>query len=773
MPPGTLPDLVAAQATRTPERVAVAWSGGAPWTYAELMRVADAVARTLVERGVERGEPVATCMPRTPHLVAGALGVLRSGAAYLPIDTAHPAERSRNMTCLAKVRHMLAWRTADMPESLARGMQVLELEQLAPHAASGVPLPAVHANDLACVLFTSGSTGTPKGVRILHRNLLNDLVSLQREPGVTADDVFGAFTTVAFDASLHELFLPLLVGGSLVMASETEQSDPAAARALLQRFPITLLEITPTRLRLMLAEDRLDELRHVKLWAGGEALPRDLADKVLPACRELWNTYGPTETTIESTIHRVVAATGPVPIGKPIANTTIHLLDASRAPVAAGETGEIWIGGAGVADGYLDDPVQTAERFKPDPFASDGSRMYRTGDVGRIVDGLVYFHGRVDDQIKMDGARIEPGDIEAAARTEPGVHEAVVVVRDLGEGDLRLVLYVLADADPALVTRLRAALRSRLPAYMQPRHIELLDALPRTSSGKIDRHALPPPRAWRASGASAAPAPRARADASTGEWSPLVPLQPHGTRPPLFLIHALDGHVEHYLPLARGLGANQPVYGIQAIGLDGLTPPVASLCTMAARYAQEIRLVQPQGPYFIAGAAEGGLIAWEVAQQLLDAGAVVALLGMIGTDVPASRESTADTTGRPPTPRHGSAIHRLRVALDAWRVRRCRAAGKPLPLPLRRRELEHTHLNALRNHAPRPYRGRIVLFRDMKSSSTMSPGWEVLVPGGVEVIELSGNHDNAIEHPDLLRRLRRVLRIAQGHSVQPGIVVKD
>src|SRR6185312_1073840 len=250
---------------------------------------------------------------------------------------------------------------------------------------------------------------------------------------------------------------------------------------------------TPTLLRLMLNHGRADQLGGMKLLVGGEALPRDLANAVLPYCSELWNMYGPTETTVWSTIHRMTGIDGPVPLGMPIANTTVHVLDDAHEPVANGVTGEIWIGGEGVADGYLHDSVKTAERFLPDPFAGDGSRMYRTGDLGHFEEGVLYFDGRADDQIKLRGYRIEPGDIEAVALVETGVEEAVAVAREIAADDKRLLLYVAAEPDATLPNRLRTRLREQLPAYMLPQHIERLDALPHTPNGKIDRNALPLP----------------------------------------------------------------------------------------------------------------------------------------------------------------------------------------------------------------------------------------------------------------------------------------
>ncbi|HEX5960463.1 MAG TPA: amino acid adenylation domain-containing protein [Rhodanobacteraceae bacterium] len=749
--PVAVTDLIAAQAGRAPQRIAVTWRHGQPWTYSMLMEKADAIARALLERGIVHGELVGVCMPRRPEMVAAVLGIMRAGAAYVPLESTAPGQRLEYVANHTGFRHLLAWQEAQVPAVLASRARLLVLDGFNPGSTSKPALPALGGNDLAYILYTSGSTGQPKGVRTLHRNLVNDLLSLKQEPGIGPEDVFGAFTTLTFDPSVHELFLPLLVGARIVVATETEQTDPAAASALLREHPMTLLESSPIMLRLMLVNGRLPELHGTKLWVGGEALPRDLAEAVLPHCDELWNMYGPTETTVESTIHRVTHGTGPVPIGTPIANTTIYLLDDAGALITDGRMGEIWIGGAGVADGYHDDPGRTAEAFVLDPFAADGSRMYRTGDLGTIRDGLLYFHGRADDQLNLHGIRVEPGEIEAAALQAAGVHQAVVVVR--GDVDQYLTLYVVADHDPDLETRLREVLRTRLPGEIWPRYIETLDALPRTANGKVDRRALaarPATTAARTPAASTAGAnPRAA-------WSPLVALQPHGRLAPLFLIHAIDGRVLDYVPLARGLGAGQPVYGIQAIGLDGLAAPMDSIPAMAACYVTEIQRVQPRGPYFLGGESMGGLVAYEMARQLHARGESVALLAMLAVDLPGSAA---------PSP-----LGRIRRAIDALRVRRARAARRALPPGLRHREIERAHDRAMLAYRIQPCACRGVLFRATTPPGTgaaAGPGWVDFMQGGIEVFELSGRHRPFARHPELLRKLHGILEDAQA-SVATG-----
>ncbi|WHZ20161.1 MAG: polyketide synthase module [Rhodanobacteraceae bacterium] len=839
-----------AQARRTPHQVAVEWEGGPAWTYAELMRWSDAIAHDLVARGVAHGDLVGVCVPRRPEMVAAVLGVMRAGAAYVALDPTFPDARLRHMAEHSRIRHVVTWRADEAPEVL-RSLDLVELDGFDPANIPPTELPTISGDELAYVLYTSGSTGEPKGVRILQRTLVNFLNSMRDAPGMSRDDVLCAVTTLCFDIAALELYLPLLVGARIVMATEREQIDPEAFPRLIRDHGVTVLQTTPTLLRVWLNQGRTDVMRGLKLLVGGEALPRDLANVVLPYCRELWNMYGPTETTVWSTIHRMVNTNGPVPLGKPIARTAIHVLDEAHQPVADGTVGEIWIGGAGVADGYLHDPARTAERFIPDPFANDGSRMYRTGDLGHLAGGVLYFDGRADDQIKLRGYRIEPGDIEAVALAEPGVKEAVAVARDITADDKRLLLYVAAAADATLAERLRTRLRAALPAYMVPQHIERLDALPHTPNGKIDRKALPLPAAlavaepkpqaearpvsalelaltdiWRdllkvrdigvdddffdlggdsllavrvfertqnltginlplatlltaptirrqaaalrAAGAKepeVAPAVPASGSARRDPWAPLVPIQPRGTRPPLFFVHAIGGNVLNYVRLAKGFHADQPIYGLQAVGVDGLAPPLESVPDMAKRYVAEIRKVQPHGPYFLAGGSMGGAIAYEIAQQLSSDGEPIGMLALFDTYGPANRrlETTRHRHISFARVWHGLGNRLLRV-IDHVRVWQARRTGHALPYDLRHREIERVHGRAYMAYVPAPFDGTITLFRASNQPASVTDrtlGWSESAIRGVEVIDVPGRHEDLVEQPELLEQLQSVLRRKQ------------
>ena len=489
----TLLDLIEAQARSTPGRIAVECEGQT-LSYAHLWQRSGALASALVGHGVDRGELVGVCLPRRPEMLVALLGVLRAGAAYVPLDASFPDRRLATMIEPSQLRHTVVFDGEDLPAVVReRGGKLIPVA-MPDRAVQTAALPSVRGDDLAYVMFTSGSTGTPKGVRVLHRNLVNCLVSMRAEPGLAADDVLCAVTTLSFDIAGLELYLPLLVGARVLLASDAEVHDPHELARVIREGRATVLQTTPTLLRLLVGGAGIEVVSGLKLLVGGEALPSDVADAVGTRCGELWNLYGPTETTIWSTCARIEPGSRPVSLGRPIANTRIHVLDPQEKPVAPAAQGEIWIGGAGVADGYLGRPDLSVERFKIDPFAPDGSHMYRTGDIGSLRDGILYFHGRADEQVKLRGYRIELGDVEAAARADAGVLEAIAAVRSFGEHDARLVLYVTARRTGGeLAANLRQALRQILPPYMRPQHIEVLSTMPKTPNGKIDRNALPMP----------------------------------------------------------------------------------------------------------------------------------------------------------------------------------------------------------------------------------------------------------------------------------------
>jgi amino acid adenylation domain-containing protein len=495
--------LFEAQAEQTPQEIALTFEDKA-LTYGELDRRANQLAHHLRGLGVEPGVCVGVCMARSPEMVVALLGVLKAGGAYVPLDPAYPAEwigyvleDSGVAVLLVDGAGAQGGKSATMQVCKCASLQVCDVEAMREVVAGECETDLsmeVGAEGLAYVIYTSGSTGRPKGVQVCHRAVVNFLRSMEREPGFTAEDVLLAVTTLSFDIAGLELFLPLVTGGRVHLVSHMVTSDGAWLAAALEACGATVMQATPATWRLLLetgwqGSDRLTVL------CGGEAFPRELANQLAEKGAVVWNMYGPTETTIWSSIYRVEIGEGIVPIGRPIANTQLHVLDHHLAPVPVGVWGELAIGGDGLAHGYANRPGMTAERFVPDPFGPPGSRLYRTGDLVRHRrDGNVEFLGRTDHQVKIRGFRIEIGEIEHVLAQHKGVKETVVVAHEDVPGDRRLVAYLVPVGEPApTVGELRRFLQEKLPDYMVPSAFVTLEALPLTPNGKIDRSTLPAP----------------------------------------------------------------------------------------------------------------------------------------------------------------------------------------------------------------------------------------------------------------------------------------
>ncbi len=486
-------DLFEAQAGRTPDRVAVSFED-VQLTYRELNHRANQLARYLRRQGVGPGVFTAIYMDRCAEMVVGLLGVLKAGGAYVPLDAGYPAERVRFM--LEDAQIPVALTHERLSTRLSRGeMRTVRLDadwEAIAHESSENLSDGATADDLAYLIYTSGSTGKPKGVRLPHRSAVNFLHSMREEPGLDAEDVVLAVTTISFDPSVLELFLPLMVGARAVIVSRGVAGDGRRLSECIARSQITLMQATPATWRLLLDSGWKGNNR-LKILCGGEALSSDLAARLLARSASLWNVYGPTETTVWSSCHRVAPSEWPIPIGRPIANMEMYILDSHLNPVPAGVPGELCIGGAGVAEGYHNRSELTAEKFIPSPF-HPGTRLYRTGDLSRyLASGEIELLGRIDNQVKIRGFRVELGEIETALSGHPKVRQAVVAARGDVPGDRRLAAYIVNEGRPVTVTDLRSFLKKKLPDYMVPSAFVFLDSLPLTPTGKIDRRALPAP----------------------------------------------------------------------------------------------------------------------------------------------------------------------------------------------------------------------------------------------------------------------------------------
>jgi amino acid adenylation domain-containing protein len=486
--------VIERQAARTPFRTAVVCKD-VEWSYQKLNEYSNRMARHLRRKGIGEGSLVGICHERSHEMFGAVLAVLKTGAAYLPLDPAHPSGHLESVLADSEASLLLT------QESVAARLRTnarticLDTEQKLWAKESSADLDVTVASEfLAYVIYTSGSTGKPKGVAIEHFALMNLLRSMEREPGLTSNDTLVSVTTLSFDIAALELFLPLMVGARLVIATNDEVHDGYRLLRLLEQSKATVMQATPVSWRILVEAD-WKGLPPLKVLCGGEALPNDLADLLLERSDEVWNVYGPTETTIWSSATRLKKQTGPIPIGPPIANTQFYVLDDRLQPVPIGVTGELYIGGSGLARGYWKNPELTANKFITNPFGP--GRVYRTGDLARwLRDGHIELLGRTDYQVKVRGFRIELGEIESALATHPAVRDAVAVAIADEFGDKRLAVWVDSPlpAPPAdLDEQLFAVLSAKLPAYMRPAAITVVSALPRTANGKIDRKALPAP----------------------------------------------------------------------------------------------------------------------------------------------------------------------------------------------------------------------------------------------------------------------------------------
>ncbi|MHC1765982.1 MAG: amino acid adenylation domain-containing protein [Verrucomicrobiia bacterium] len=534
-------DLIAAQAARRPDAVAVVADDGS-YTYGALERRSAALAERLRTLGAGPGTLVGIHMNRSREMLASLLGVLKAGAAYVPLDPAYPLARLEFMAKDAGLELILTSHLVPELGALPK-TRILTVDELTRGKVSGGEGQVGRAapEDLAYVIYTSGSTGKPKGVEIPHRALVNFLVSMQREPGFSSGDTLLGVTTLSFDIAALELFIPLISGGRVVIANRETSIDPEALGAALDEHEVTVMQATPTTWR-TLVQSGWKGRRGLKALCGGEAMSRELANALLDCCDEVWNMYGPTETTVWSLIEKVNRAEETVSIGRPIANTQVHLLDAHRNLAPTGTPGEICIGGAGLARGYLGRPELTAERFVQVCFDGGASvRVYRTGDLGRYLpDGRLVCLGRTDNQVKIRGFRLEPGEIEQVLGAHPAIAATAVAVKP-HHGDPRLVAYyIVRPSERVSAGELRRFLESSLPPQAVPSAFQEVLDFPLTPNGKIDRIQLPEPEVGDADAELEFVPPRTPLEVHLAElWKDLLEVKQVGLHDNFF---ALGGH---------------------------------------------------------------------------------------------------------------------------------------------------------------------------------------------------------------------------------------
>ena len=699
------------------------------------------------------------------------------------------------------------------------------------------PVPLVTSNALSNVIYTSGSTGRPKGVMIRHQGLANYLKWLQREFPLASTDRVLQNTPISFDISILEMFWPLQTGAQLEMSSPGAHRSVNEIADVVRHRGVTVLQAVPSMLGAIVQSGTLANLHSLRrVFTAGEALGTDLVRRFhSETAAELINGYGPTETTVYSTFWRCEREGAPksIPIGRPVANTHLRILDALGNPVPIGVAGELHIGGDGLARGYLNRPELTAERFVADPFTSaPGARMYRTGDLVRYLpDGNIEFLGRIDHQVKLRGFRIELGEIEAVLAKQPAVREAVVQLREDTPGDKRLVAYIVTHGEMPATADLRAALKTGLPDYMVPAAFVQLPAIPLTPNGKLDRKALPAPPTGSALSQSEVIAPRDNIERhlvaiweillnldSVGVQDNFFDLGGHsllavqlmdqieknfrkrlpmdslwfhggtieslatllrdefcatenpelmtiksGTRRPLFVIHSVGGNLWHYYEMSRHLAPDQAVYGLQARGVFGTGEPDISVEAIAARSIVAMRAAQPEGPYMIAGYSSGGVIAYEMAQQLARAGEPVALLGLIDSYCP--QRMTIQrwfTEFRLLMQQKGTlrqiqeliyffALHHLKLE----HLRKINSVGEA-------QRWAHWRYRPAQYELPVEF---FIIDASFKATGDETLGWSRWLKGNIRLHRLPGNHQTFIKRPIVLKLAAKLQSCIDGATV--------
>ncbi|HRH69953.1 MAG TPA: amino acid adenylation domain-containing protein [Flavobacteriales bacterium] len=809
--------------------------------YRELQERVHALSTALIAMGVKPGEPVGLCMDRSFDMVVAMLATLRAGGCFVPFDPAYPADRLAFMFSDTDVKVMLTQRhlANALPKHNAKNIFLDEVK-----ASGDAAAPKVSPDAPAYIMYTSGSTGTPKGVVVPHRAIVR-LVREQNFVAFGPDLCWLQLSNISFDASTLEIWGALLNGGRLALQAQQKPTLPEICDAI-AKHKVTSVWFT-VGLFNVLVDEQLERLRSLKhILTGGDVLSVPHVKKALKVLgpNVLINGYGPTENTTFTCcfpINSEASIMDSVPIGFPLNNTTVHVLDEQRNPVPVGRKGELYTGGDGVALGYWKRDDLTAERFIDDPFSGkSGAKLYRTGDIVKWqADGSIAFIGRADGQVKIRGFRVELGEIENAISTMPGIRDRVVMARKDLPGDHQLVAYIVpADFAPeidkkrgeALIAMVRRSLQERLPAYMLPSFHVLLNEIPLNPNGKVDKKKLPAPDMRAVQMTVEHVAPRNETERRIAEiWSKVLglddigihssffdlgghsilgiqvltqieqqfgrtyglnllfrsptiaelalelnltqnevvaadlknvtPIKPEGNRVPLFCVHGDEAN--HFLP--RYLHAEQSFYGIVHQGEGGQPLRFTTVETIAAHYIEELQVLLPNGPYNLCGYSFGGLVAFEMARQLLDRGQEVPMVIMLDSYAP---EPFVDVMGA-----ERKLYDPLKKIVLRNIVRSIHASGKVLPMRLRNFNIIDTYDEAILAYRAKPYSGNVAVIKAVGSPGPADMGWRKHVRGDLVLRTCEGDHYSIIKEPlvaDLARVMEGILD-KKGPSATMGV----
>ncbi|MBW4644832.1 MAG: amino acid adenylation domain-containing protein [Goleter apudmare HA4340-LM2] len=838
-----LHELFSQQVEKTPNAIALKFNQQ-QLTYRELDNRANQLAQYLQSLGVQPETLVGICVERSLEMVVGLLGTLKAGGAYVPIDPGYPPERIAYMLADSQVSVLLTHShlVATLP---TQPKHTICLDNIPPVHHSYSP-SRVQPENLAYVIYTSGSTGKPKGAMNTHRGICNRLLWMQDVYQLTPTDRVLQKTPFSFDVSVWEFFWTLITGACLVVAESGGHRDSNYLVDTIAKENITTLHFVPSMLQIFLETPGLSRCETLKrVICSGEALPIDLQRRFFERLQcELHNLYGPTEAAIDVTYWQCQPQTNyqSVPIGRPIANTQIYILDQYLEPVAVGGVGELYIGGVGVGRGYLNRPELTSDRFLTNPFTS--GKIYKTGDLARYLpDGNIEYVGRIDQQVKIRGFRIELGEIENFISQHPQIREAVVMAQTDKFTHQQLIAYIVPHHHTPTLPDLRDFLKQKLPEFMIPATFFVLTALPLTPSGKVDRRSLTQQEFSRLNRLASLIPPRNKLEQQLAEiWieilqipeisindnffeiggnsllavhlmnaiaekfhqelplailftnstiaqltaiiqnptnipspTPLVPIQPKGHKQPFFCIHPAGGQVLCYSSLARYLGTDQPFYGLQAQGFYNDAEPLTTVEAMASLYVQAIRTFKPQGPYQIGGWSFGGVVAYEVAQQLHKQGQQVSLLAILDSYVPILLDKNKliddvylvgvlsrvfggmfgqDNLVSPEEIAHLSIEARLDYIID--KARQARIFPPSVERQNNRRILDVLvgTLKATYSYQRQPYPGKVTIFR-AQTKHIMAPDptmvwvelFAVLAADEIEIYDVPGHHYSFVLEP--------------------------
>ena len=825
-----LHQLIEQHAEIRPEQAAAIGSGRR-LTYREFNVNANQLTHYLRSRGVGRNHRVGICLDSSPELAVAVLAVLKSGAACVPLDPNYPKDRLKYMLEDSQARVLITDK-GRLPAAVPEGCEVIFLTD-ATQAVSSQPQTNpgndVTPEDIAYVIYTSGSTGKPRGVLLTHAGLVNYNANAARMYAITPQDRVLQFCSISFDIAIEEMFITWLSGATLVLKTKDMPLAVPEFLAWTERQGITVLDLPTAYWHEWVHEfSQLEKVvpagLRLVIVGGEKPSSQAYAKWVNSAAKSVrWiNTYGPTETSICVTAFEPTYEVGApipenIPIGRALANVQVYLLDADLNPVPVGVSGELHVGGVGVARGYLNHPELTAQKFIPDPLSSEpGARLYKTGDLARwLPSGDIEFLGRVDDQIKIRGFRVELGEIETLLSKCPGIRDAAVVAREDSSGGKQLAAYFTAsNGSMPVVAELRRYLQEQLPDYMVPSAFVGLPAMPLTPNGKINRRELPTPKFETSSETFAiatdslqaqlvgiweevlskrpigirdnffelgghsltaarlmhrtgqalgktlplamlfhAPtveqlATALRQDAWSQHWSSLVPVQTAGSQPAFFCIHGVGGNVVGFNRLGRHMAPDYPFYGLQSQGLDGQSPCFTSIEAMASHYIAEMRSVQPHGPYFLGGFSFGGLVGYEIAQQLRAVGEEVALLVLFDTypgDVKAGTASFLKVLLKP-SRKHW--LHDVPRALG----KKIRRTWRGLHVPKSLWDVHNANRAAASKYVLQPYPGKVTLVRatekPLEGSFDPHALWKDLA-GSLVVHEIASDHYDILLEPQV------------------------